>query len=138
VPVWQFLADVERIAGILGPSRHVLNACNDRYRFAVGFAATLQTGKLSLLPSSQTPEMLRQLTAFAPDVVCLTDEADGGSGLPGVRYTEAPAAVRTGPSTVPQIEAWAPAACVFTSGSTGTPLPYRKTFGKLIECVRVE
>jgi acyl-coenzyme A synthetase/AMP-(fatty) acid ligase len=139
VHAWQFLADVERVAGILGPSRHVLNACSDRYRFAVGFAATLQAGKLSLLPSSQTPEMMRQLTAFAPDVVCLTDDADSTAGLPCVGYTDAPPAqVHTGSPTMPQIAARAPAACVFTSGSTGTPLPYHKTFGRLIECVREE
>src|SRR5262249_37976567 len=30
------------------------------------------------------------------------------------------------------------AAFVFTSGSTGTPLPYRKTWGRLVNCVRIE
>ena len=30
------------------------------------------------------------------------------------------------------------AAYVFTSGSTGTPLPYRKTWGRLVNCVRFE
>jgi acyl-coenzyme A synthetase/AMP-(fatty) acid ligase len=135
----QFLADVERIASTLGASGHILNACTDRYRFAVGFAAALRVGKLSLLPSTQTPEMIRQLTAFAPDIVCLTDEADAPAGLAAIRYAEAPAgAVSPAGAAVPQIDAQRPAACVFTSGSTGAPLPYHKSFGRLIGCVREE
>jgi acyl-coenzyme A synthetase/AMP-(fatty) acid ligase len=38
--------------------------------------------------------------------------------------------------SVPQIPAAQLAAIVFTSGSTGTPLPYKKTWGRLARCVR--
>src|SRR5438876_8411853 len=60
----------------LHPSLHdaLPISCADRYHFTVGFAASLVSGKLSLLPSTRTPEVVRQLRAFAPDVVCLTDE----------------------------------------------------------------
>ncbi|HKF98105.1 MAG TPA: hypothetical protein VKB20_07615, partial [Steroidobacteraceae bacterium] len=58
----------------------------DRYHFAVGLAAALISGRVSLLPSSQAPEMLRQLRVFAPDVVCLSDEAEAGNGLPCMIY----------------------------------------------------
>jgi acyl-coenzyme A synthetase/AMP-(fatty) acid ligase len=37
---------------------------------------------------------------------------------------------------IPEIDAGQLAAYVFTSGSTGTPLPYRKTWGRLLRCVR--
>jgi acyl-coenzyme A synthetase/AMP-(fatty) acid ligase len=37
---------------------------------------------------------------------------------------------------VPEIPATQLAAIVFTSGSTGTPLPYKKTWGRLVHCVR--
>jgi acyl-coenzyme A synthetase/AMP-(fatty) acid ligase len=37
---------------------------------------------------------------------------------------------------VPEIPATQRAAIVFTSGSTGTPLPYEKTWGRLARCVR--
>jgi acyl-coenzyme A synthetase/AMP-(fatty) acid ligase len=134
----EFLADVERVATSLGSARHVLNLCADRYRFTVGFAAAVRSGKLSLLPSTRTPEMLRQLAAFAADVVCLTDEAEGPDGLAVMRYPE-PCAAPASPSWhVPQVDPVAVAACVFTSGSTGTPLPYRKSFGRLMACVREE
>src|SRR6202023_2413629 len=41
-------------------------------------------------------------------------------------------------ATVPVIDSAQLAACVFTSGSTGAPVPYRKSWGRLIACVREE
>ena len=40
--------------------------------------------------------------------------------------------------SVPQIDAAQLAAYVFTSGSTGAPVPHRKTWGRLVQCVRAE
>jgi len=82
----QFLADVALVRQALGDGAHVLNVCADRYRFTVGFAAGLLAGKVSLLPSTHTPEVIRQLRAFAPDTVCLTDSGDCDIELPQVRY----------------------------------------------------
>jgi len=140
----QFLADVQRVAAILGSSAHVLNACADRYHFTVGFAASLISGKVSLLPSTHTPEVVRQLSAFAPDVVCLTDEADCTLALARVFYPDdaaltPPVSVRSPAAlVVPQVDESQLVAYVFTSGSTGTPLPYRKRWGRLVACVREE
>lgn len=81
---------------------------------------------------------MRQLAAFAPDVFCLTDEEDCDIALPLVRFAKVPTpgAQPRGPWRVPEIEATQPAAVVFTSGSTGVPVPYPKTWGKLVRCVR--
>src|SRR5256885_271963 len=100
----QFLADLTRVAPLLGGGAHVLNACADRYRFAVGLAASLVSGKLSLLPSTHTPEVIRQLTAFAPDVICLTDEVDCDIDLPRVPFPGAAAAGSAQPAPVPAID----------------------------------
>jgi acyl-coenzyme A synthetase/AMP-(fatty) acid ligase len=142
-----FLADVARVAAALPAGDHVLNVCSDRYRFTVGFAASLVAGKISLLPSTHTPEVIRQLTVFARDVFCLTDDPGCEIDLPRVAYPEgldALAAHEVGAVplpgrqtvTVPEIDAGQLAAYVFTSGSTGTPLPYKKTWGRLVRCVR--
>ena len=40
------------------------------------------------------------------------------------------------PGQVPQIDAAQLAAYVFTSGSTGAPVPHAKTWGRLVQCVR--
>ena len=144
----QFLADVARAGAALGSGANVLNLCTDRYRFAVGLAAALATAKVSLLPSTRTPEVIAHLKGFAPDAVCLTDEDGCDVDLPLVRFPDAPPAAPGVPAAipgkaeftarVPRIEAGARAAWVFTSGSTGTPVPHEKTFGRLLECMWVE
>lgn len=121
------------------PGEHVINVCADRYHFAVGLAACLLTRKICLLPPTRTPEVIRQLTAFAPDVFCLTDEDECDIALPQIRFPPA-SALRTraagSPWRVPDIAADQIVAYVFTSGSTGIPMPYPKTWGKLVRCVR--
>jgi len=63
----QFLADAAFLAERLPAAKHVLNVCRDRYQFTVGLAASLITGRVSLLPSTHTPEVIRQLVEFAPE-----------------------------------------------------------------------
>ena len=83
--------------------------------------------------------MIRQLAAFAPDVFCLTDEDECDVALPQVRFPTS-SVLRTGasigPWRVPEIAVDQIVAYVFTSGSTGVPVPYPKTWGKLVRCVR--
>jgi 2-aminoethylphosphonate-pyruvate transaminase len=67
----RFVSDVAQFARGLPAGRHVLNVCADRYRFTVGLAACLITQRVSLLPSTHTPEVIRQLAGFAPDAICL-------------------------------------------------------------------
>ena len=136
----QFLADAARLAACLPNGRHVLNVCLDRYRFTVGLAACLMSGRVSLLPSTHTPEVVRQLAQFAPDAFCLTDDGRCAIDLPRFEYAEPDGERKLrramGPFPVPQIPPEQLAAIVFTSGSTGTPLPYKKTWGRLVRCVR--
>ncbi len=129
----EFLGDVLRVAAALPAGGHVLNVCADRYRFTVGFAAALLTNKVSLLPSTHTPPVIRELATFAPDVFCLTDDPRCDIDLPRAQYSEA-ASTPSWPS--PEIEGERLAAYVFTSGSTGTPIPFKKTWGRLVRCVR--
>jgi acyl-coenzyme A synthetase/AMP-(fatty) acid ligase len=135
VDAQQFLADATQLAASLPAGQHVLNVCLDRYRFTVGLAACLMTGRVSLLPSTHTPEVIRQLVKFAADVFCLTDEPSCTIDLPRFQYPPnfRGAAVAWG---IPQIPVTQLAAIVFTSGSTGTPLPFKKTWGRLARCVR--
>ncbi|MDY0146922.1 MAG: AMP-binding protein, partial [Halothiobacillus sp.] len=76
----QFMADAEALAGDLttGPGAHqfIINLCQDRYRFLVGFAATILAGKTNLLPSTFTGETLRQIFIDTPDALCLHDHDD--------------------------------------------------------------
>lgn len=138
VTVRAFVADVARVAAALPDGGHVFNVCRDRYRFAVSLCAALVAGKVSLLPSTHTPEMVRQLASFAPDAFCLHDAPDCAIDLPRFAYPDATPGdlADDAPFAVPQIDAARIMAYVFTSGSTGAPVPHRKTWGFLVGCVR--
>ncbi|MGP1678702.1 MAG: AMP-binding protein [Burkholderiales bacterium] len=133
----QFLDEVGQLVARLPAGGHLLNMCGDRYRFSVGLAAAIVAGKVSLLPSAPTAEVVRQIKAFAPDVFCLTDSDLRPVDLPQLRYP-AMVTTRAGAFEVPQIDSKQRIAVVFTSGSTGMPQPHPKTWGALIACVQAE
>jgi acyl-coenzyme A synthetase/AMP-(fatty) acid ligase len=130
----QFLSDAAHLARSYPDSKHMLNVCADRYRFTVGLAACLISGRVSLLPSTHTPQVIAQLKKFAPDAFCLTDDRHCEIALPQIGFTADSTAPL--PFHVPGIQATQLAAIVFTSGSTGIPLPYKKTWGPLARCVK--
>ena len=127
----QFLADVHQLAGQLPDGRHVLNICHNRYHFLVGLAAAIVCGKVSLLPSSLTPNTVARLRHDTPDVFCLHDASLEDIDLPGVPFPADRAPVE-GILAVPEIPAEQVVAHVFTSGSTGAALIHRKTWGSLV------
>jgi acyl-coenzyme A synthetase/AMP-(fatty) acid ligase len=137
--VQQFLDEAEQVAQRLPRGKHVLNVCADRYQFAVGLAACLMSERVSLLPSTHTPQVIAQLADFAPDAFCLTDDRRCDIQLPRAYY---PDLARPAPTLaaarfeVPRIAASQLAAIVFTSGSTGTPVPYKKTWGLWSRCIQ--
>src|ERR1700683_5307237 len=101
----QFLCDAEYLAKGLPDSRHVLNVCADRYQFTVGLAACLMSQRVSLLPSTHTPQVIAQLAAFAPDAFCLTDDRRCDIELPRTYYPDLarPAATVAARFEVPRI-----------------------------------
>jgi acyl-coenzyme A synthetase/AMP-(fatty) acid ligase len=137
VSLRRFLGEVDQLAARFPAGNHLVNLCSDRYHFSVGLAAAILTGKVSLLPSTHTAGVVRQIRDFAPDVFCLTDNDQCKVDLPQVRYP----AMDMGTArafAIPQIDSRQRIAVVFTSGSTGTPLPHPKTWGALVGCVQAE
>ena len=144
----RFAADVLQVAARIEATvpgcRHVLNICSDRYRFIVGFTAALLTARISLLPSSQTAETVRQMRDFAADLFCLEDGGENTilipPDLPALNLSalgQESDAVTGDANTaalaeLPAVPAERIAAYVFTSGSTGTPIPHCKTWGGLV------
>jgi len=127
----QFLADVHQLAEGLPDGRHVLNICHNRYHFLVGLAAAIVRGKISLLPSSLTPNTVARLRQDTPDVFCLHDASLEDIDLPSVPFPAGHAPAE-GILAVPEIPAEQIVAHVFTSGSTGAALIHRKTWGGLV------
>jgi acyl-coenzyme A synthetase/AMP-(fatty) acid ligase len=132
VGVDQFLWDVSRLAALLPNRQHIFNLCADRYNFVVGFAAALLRQQINLLPPNYTPGLIEQLAQRYPDVYCLTDAASAHGTLETVFFPQ-PVAPDSGMRTVPAIPAAQLAAIVFTSGSTGQPVPHAKSWGGLVK-----
>ncbi len=129
----QFLADVFAQADCLPTQGPMVNLCLDRYRFAVGLAAALLRGQLSLLPPNVLPQTLGTLSGFGDGLYILGDSADAGvaNQLPALAgHAEPRLAVR-----VPQIAVGAAAVCLLTSGSTGAPQAHVKRWGGLVRNV---
>ena len=133
----EFLTEVQQLAALLPDSPYLLNMCSDRYRFSVGLAAAIVSGKISLLPSTHTPETLRQMRVFAPGVCCLTDSEIPGLDLPQFAYPHN-LSLADASIVVPLIPEQQCTAIVFTSGSTGTPQPHTKTWRALVTSVQAE
>jgi len=138
VTLRQFLAEVRQLAALFPAGSHLLNMCSDRYCFSVGLAAAIVAGKVSLLPSTHTPETVRQIKIFAPDVFCLTDSDVCTVDLPQLRYPTMDIGGQADAVTIPQIDSSQRIAVVFTSGSTGTPQPHPKTWGALVSSAQAE
>jgi len=137
VTLRQFLTDVEQLLSVFPEGSHMLNMCSDRYYFSVGLAAAIVSRKISLLPSTHTPDVIRQIKVFAPDVFCLTDNDHCKVDLPQLAY---PISVinNVDSLTIPQINSQQYVAIVFTSGSTGQPKPHKKTWGDLVSSIQAE
>lgn len=130
--VAQFLHDVANLAQTLPAKSHILNLCTDRYLFAVGFAAALLRKQVSLLPPNYAPALVERLRKDYPAMYCL---ADGEVSFRDVEVVHFPLLPKMDDieRAIPTVAAEQCAALVFTSGSTGQPVPHPKSWGSLYQ-----
>jgi acyl-coenzyme A synthetase/AMP-(fatty) acid ligase len=129
----RFLADVSSLAARLPAADKVINLCDDRYWFAVAFAACISRGIVSLLPHSTAIGTLAWLAGRTPGAWLLVDtEEVPPLGLPSVQVAQAlPSSAVSPGQPCPQVAADQHVATVFTSGSTGEPQAHDKLWGPL-------
>ncbi len=112
-----FLQQAHALAAALPASRYVLNACRDRFRFALTVAAALIGDRVSLLCGDPSPPVLAALLERYPDTAVVDDDHPS---------------VGPGRGVNPALPADRLAAIVFTSGSTGAPVAHEKRWGALV------
>lgn len=137
ISVAGFLADVAAVSAGLPATGHVLNACADRYLFAVSLAACAQRGIVTLLPPARTPGVIAHLREDAPDLVLLVDrdDAEPSGGLPRHAIELGAAA---SPTPVPALAGSQLIARLYSSGSTGVPQPQPKLWASLVRDAAAE
>ncbi|GAB3492185.1 hypothetical protein GCM10027399_10700 [Curvibacter fontanus] len=128
-----YLGAVRHMAARLPQDAAVLNLCSKRHHFAVVLGAALLRGVPLLLPSTRTPEMLQRLGQRYPGLHAVVDAPGDSGGLPQIVYERGPISAAGAPFEVPDIDGGQIAAYVFTSGSTGEPMPHAKHWGPLVQ-----
>jgi acyl-coenzyme A synthetase/AMP-(fatty) acid ligase len=125
----RFAAHVRGVAQLLPPAAHVVNLCEDRYRFLVLFCAAALRGQVTLLPPSRTRAAIASVRQGHPDSACVGDGDACGCEMPeGVHFLRLPDALPALDGPPLQLDDAAVVAIGFTSGSTGVPKPNAKTW----------
>jgi acyl-coenzyme A synthetase/AMP-(fatty) acid ligase len=127
----EFLTRAAELARALPHKAGVLNLCEDRLHFVLGLAAALQRGMTTLLPATRASASLLELYGDGRDTACIADTADVPTQLEITSVVHAGEEAASAPS-VPELPSDLRAAIVFTSGTTGRPVPWAKTWGSLV------
>jgi acyl-coenzyme A synthetase/AMP-(fatty) acid ligase len=126
----QFLVDVFCLAESLPDRPTVLNFATSRYEFLVGFSAAILRRQLTLLPQSRAAQTLRRIAGDYPDSYVLTDRDETIEGIESVSIQRRGGRA-SWPGEIPRVPLNQVVAIAFTSGSTGQPMPNKKTWGAL-------
>ncbi|MBB1075411.1 AMP-binding protein [Rhodoferax sp. 4810] len=138
-----FFSQAQQLSEQLPPAPYVINVCDNRYLFALTFAAALLRGAVSLFPTNRLAATVNTLAANYPDALCLTDTPLDQLTAP-VQLIHAPSLPLHSPMNaghcIPPPAFQLPAAqlafIAFTSGSTGQPQPHPKRWGDLVGCAQ--
>lgn len=128
------------VASELPDFKNVVNLCEDRYLFSVGFVASLLRGQITLLPPSRQESVAKDMQSELGDFYCLVDR---GVSPPAERpHYSVEYVLRPGRVRVPPLSSWVadwqqPVVIAFTSGSTGLPQPHYKTWRTLIKSTQM-
>jgi acyl-coenzyme A synthetase/AMP-(fatty) acid ligase len=129
-----FAMQALNLANRLPTSGAVLNLCEDRAAFVLGWAAALSRGLATVLPADRTARAINQ-AAIDSDAVCalidrkIHEHQCGTLPCLHIGY-DAPGAMAN--AGLPAIAANQVAAILYTSGSTGRPEPLVKHWGSLV------
>ena len=138
----RLVADARRLAQQLPASASMLNACNNRYYFTVGFLAAMMRGQLSVLPNNLVAQTLVELRGRFADLYCLTDQPAPMGELPCIDcaavLSPSPQPTDASDDTMPAFAPSQVAACLFTSGSTGAPVAHHRSWGSIVASGRAQ
>ena len=122
VALAQLLAESADLARRLPRQAYTVNLQTDRYRYLLGFCATLLSGGCTLMPADRLQVTLSQLATEYPGCHVLGENAPEFDGLQSNTRADA----------IPAIPADQQAVIAFTSGSTGKPRPNIKYWETLL------
>ncbi len=119
----EFLARVRAVAAQLPDAGHVINLCERRDAFIIGLCAAASRGQVTLLPPSRADDVVAEVQARHPGSYRMGDATVNGAV--DVHVDPALDGIDGGD---PNIDPESVFVIGFTSGSTGAPMAYPKTF----------
>lgn len=127
----QFIDDVLAWSARLPRHKHVINLCQDRYLFMVGFMAAVTNGQCSLLIPGRQPDLIQEIADQYEDL-CVLHDTEIDHALPSmlISRNSATSSIRSVDDFIAP-EPDREVAIVFTSGSTGLSKPVPKTWHAL-------
>ena len=133
VTAQSFLHHAMALANVLPERRYAINLCEDRYHFLVGFAAIVLKQQTNLLPPSHSAKTISAIARDYADCYCLLDHEFNALDLPKRQFSLPAALPVANPEKSAPLIPYSHLACIaFTSGSTGTPNPNPKSWGRLL------
>lgn len=126
-----FMYDVLTLVESLPDKSYLINLCEDRYHFMLGFAAAAIKGQVTLLPPNRSPDVINDLADEYADSYTLLEEMIAGVDVPSVEL-QIEQAGNGFVDDVPLIDGEQLVVIAFTSGSTGKPKPNPKSWQELV------
>ena len=120
----KFLSDVSCITENLNQQQYAINLCEDRYLFALAFAACMQQNQVCLMPASHAEKEIEALELDYQDSHRIDDDL--------IKTLLSRKTTNTS-SSLMEIPAEQVVAIVFTSGSSGKPKANLKHWGMLVD-----
>ena len=127
IDVFRFHCHVRGVAARLPQSGYAVNLCEDRYRFMVSLCAVALRGQTTLLPPSRAPAVVDDVMRRHPGAYAIGDQV---LDVTPMHYLQLPEPLPQATGEVPRVPLEAVAVIGFTSGSTGQPKPYPKTWAQ--------
>jgi len=123
----EFIQDVSLVVEKLNKHKYAINLCEDRYLFALGFAACMLQQQISLMPASRTEKEIEVLEEDYTDTHRLDDDLLE-SLLSSKSTNEVSLSLDINTDQI--------VAIVFTSGSSGKPKANPKQWGALVDSAK--
>ncbi len=132
VSVNKFIYDIRHLASTLPQAQYVMNLCEDRYTFMVGFAAAMLCRQVTLMPHTIAPGTLARIVKDYEGVYCLADDEKTQVEVE-TRLVDTAGSGEDSLENTPSFPLLQPAVITFTSGSTGHPSCHEKSWGSLVK-----
>ncbi len=124
----QLLQDAFVLSQKLPPKKYVINLCQQRYFFIVGYLAAVFKDQITLLPPNKTTGTFTQLLEDYPDNYCLADNKETAISTDIIIDWHD---LEGDEGDYPLIDPFKIICIMFTSGSTGKPKAQIKTWREL-------